>query len=86
MAIPVESTNGAAADRVQIELLRAAGTAGRFTRFCSFTSSLIEMSREAIRRRQPELSERGVMLRFVEIHYGRALADRVRRHLELRDR
>jgi hypothetical protein len=69
------------ADRVQVELLRAAGTARRFARARSLSESTISLARRAIRERHPELSEREVLLRFVEAHYGRELAQRVRSRL-----
>ena len=81
MAIPVRSTSGQA-DRVQVELLRSAGTAGRFARARALSESIISIARRGIRMRQPELTEQEVLLRFVELHYSRELAENVRRYLE----
>jgi len=77
MALPGPSAS-TKADRVQIELLRAAGTAKRFARARSLSESTISLARRAIRVRHPGLSEREVLLLFVETHYGRELAERVR--------
>jgi hypothetical protein len=41
------------------------------------------MAFDAIRRRHPEYSEDEVQLRFIELTYGKALADEVRgRHVK----
>lgn len=82
MAVPVHGSSSAAADAVQVRLLREAGTAGRFARARSLSASVIGLSRRAIQRRHPEWSERDVLLEFVALHYGRELAERVREHLE----
>ncbi len=85
MAIPVASAS-VEADGVQIELLRRAGAARRFELARSLSASAISLARAAIREREPGLSEREVLLRFVETHYGAELAHAVRRHLGLTPR
>jgi hypothetical protein len=81
MAIPVASSSPGA-DRVQIELLRRAGTARRLGLARSLSESAISLARAAIRAREPGLAEREILLRFVATHYGRELADAVRRRLD----
>jgi hypothetical protein len=81
MARPVPSSS-AAADHVQVMLLRDAGTAGRFARARSLTQSVVALSRRAIRKRHPGWSERDLLLEFIAVHYGCELAERVRAHLE----
>ena len=85
MARPVPGTDDRAAQK-QIELLRAADPARRLARARSLTASVIGLSRQAIRNRHPGASEREVMLRFVEVHYGKYLADEVHRYLVKRGR
>ncbi len=85
MALPAKGSDDRA-DRKQIELLRSAGPAGRLTRARLLTSSVVELARRAIRTRHPSLSERDVLLRFAELHYGPELAERVRAHLAQRGR
>ena len=85
MAIPVVSSS-AAADRVQVELLRRAGAARRFELARSLSASAISLARAAIQERDPGSSEREVLLRFVASHYGAALARAVRRHLDRAER
>jgi hypothetical protein len=68
----------------QLELLRAAGTARRAALALDLSQSAIRSSRRAIARRHPELDERGILLRWAELHYGVDVADRVRRYLATR--
>lgn len=82
MALP--SAASGRADAVQLELLRRAGPARRFALARSLSASVIELSRHAIRERNPELSEQEVGLRFVALHYGEDLAAKVRAYLERR--
>ena len=66
---------------MQVELLRAAGTARRAALARSLSATVIGLSRAAIQRRHPELSETEVLLRWVALHYGEDLAERVRSYL-----
>jgi hypothetical protein len=81
MARPVE-IGDPRADRKQLELLRAAGPARRLARARSLSGTVVGLARQAIRARHPDLTEREVLLRFVEAHYGPALARCVREHLQ----
>jgi hypothetical protein len=76
----------AAANRVQIGLLRAATPARRFALMRSLSATVLHLSRRAIAEADPSLSGREVLLRWAEVHYGRDLAGRVRRRLGERDR
>jgi hypothetical protein len=69
------------AARLQLELLRKAGTRGRLALTLRLSNAMIAASRRAIRKRHPELSEQEVRLLWAELHYGKELADRVRAHL-----
>lgn len=66
------------AERVQIELLRKAGEAYRFALARSMSNTVIQLSRRAIKERFPEMNEEEVGLYFVELNYGKELADRMR--------
>ena len=72
------------AERVQIELLRNASVARRAATAFSLTQTVVELARQAIRRRHPELSEQEVLLRFVALHYGPDLAEKLRADLDRR--
>ncbi len=65
------------ADRVQLELLRKAGTTKRAALCLSLSQSVIELSRRALRERMPDASEEQVLLRWVALSYGPDLAARV---------
>jgi len=70
------------AERVQIDLLRKAGVARRIELTFSLTQSAIELSRQGMRRRYPYASEKELDLLFVELNYGKELADCVRMALK----
>ncbi|MDY0003519.1 MAG: hypothetical protein RBU30_19630 [Polyangia bacterium] len=69
------------AEAKQIELLKGASVAERFARVRSLSQTVIELSRRALRRRRPELSEPELALRFVALCYGEELAKRLERQL-----
>ncbi len=72
------------AERVQLELLRRATPARRWAMALSLTQTVLELSRNGLRRAMPGASEEDVRLRFVELNYGRELATGVRRYLAAR--
>lgn len=72
----------AAAERVQIQLLRQATPARRFALARSLSRTTIELSRRAIREANPDWSEAQVLHRWVELHYGASLAARLRPYLD----
>jgi len=74
------------AERVQIELFRRASPARRVQLALSMSDAVIALSRRAIRRQEPELGEQELGLRFVALHYGEPVAQRVRAHLAARAR
>ena len=67
--------------RVQRDLLRKATVAARAGIAFSLSELVIGLARTAIRRQNPEISDREVLLRFVAIHYGPELAEALRSHL-----
>ena len=69
------------AERLQVTLLRAAGTRRRLALALSLTDIVRDLARGAIARTLPVADQTEVRLRFVELHYGRALADAIRRCL-----
>jgi hypothetical protein len=72
------------AERVQIELLRKAGPERRFHLARSLSQTMIQASRDNIGRLHPEVDEEELKLLFVELYYGKELADCVRVYLEKR--
>lgn len=72
------------ARRVQIELLRQLGPQQRLEKAIEFTDTVLRRAKTGIARVRPELSERERSLLFVEVHYGRELANRLRDYLARR--
>jgi hypothetical protein len=70
------------AEKVQIELIRKSSVSRRISRVRSLSQTVIFLSRRAIQRANPSFSEREVDLAFVEHHYGKDLAERLRLYLE----
>ena len=67
-----------AAARVQLELIRSA-TPGRRLEACfRLSRSMIALSRACLRERFPELDDRELALKWVELNYGAELAMSVR--------
>ena len=62
------------AERVQLDLLRAATPARRAALAISLTATTIGLSRRALERQAPEASPEDIDLRFVELNYGPELA------------
>ena len=71
-------------ERLQIELLRKAGMARRLQLGLELSGEALEMAQRGIRRANPDASELEVKLIFVEVTYGKDLADRVRAYLQKR--
>ena len=80
----MDATNRVAeteAARVQLELLKRAGTAARAGLAISWSETAIELARAGIRRAHPSASPEELDLLFVSIHYGDELARKVREYL-----
>lgn len=70
------------AEKVQIELIRQSSVARRISIVRSLSQTVMYLSRRAIQRANPSLSEREVDLAFVELHYGKDLAERLHSYME----
>lgn len=70
------------AERVQIELIRKSSVSERISRVRSLSQTTRYLSWRAIQRANPFLSDREVDLIFVEYHYGKDLAERLRLYME----
>jgi hypothetical protein len=62
----------------QVELMRDATPAQRFAAVRSLSATVASLSRRALRRSMPDASEEEIDLAFVALHYGDAVAARVR--------
>lgn len=72
----------AQAEKVQIELIRKASVSRRISKVRSLSQTVMYLSRRAIQRANPFLSEREADLAFVANHYGQNLAERLRLYTE----
>jgi hypothetical protein len=70
------------AEAFRQELLRRKTFSEKFAIVQSLTSTVVGLCRQGIRERHPEYTERDVDIHFVEMNYGRELAEGFRRRLE----
>lgn len=70
------------AEKVQIELIRESSVSMRISKVRSLSQTTMYLSRRAIQRSNPFLSEREVDLAFVANHYGENLAECLRLYME----
>ncbi len=63
---------------VQLQCLRQMSPRERLRRACAWSGQVRRMAFDAIRRRHPEYSEDEVRLTFLELTYGKELAEEVR--------
>jgi hypothetical protein len=68
-------------EAVLIDMLRQLTPTQRVQRCFSLSAMAANLSRQAIQRANPELSSQEIGLHWVEMHYGKELADGVREHL-----
>ncbi len=71
-------------ERVQIELIREASPAKIFGLVRSMSQTMMQASRENIRRLHPDASKEELTLIFVELYYGKEPANLVRTQMEKR--
>jgi len=69
------------AEKVQIELIRKSSVCKRVSIVRSLSQTTMYLSRRAIQRTSPSLSEREVDLAFVANHYGEKLAECLRLYM-----
>lgn len=66
------------AERILISLIRTLSMEEKLNRTLNFSSSIIKLSKRAIARANPDLSENERDLLFVEYHYGSELSNKLR--------
>lgn len=71
-------------ERVQIELIRKMSPAKKFMLVRSMTQTMIQASRANIQALHPDADESELRLLFIELYYGKELAQRVRMDSERR--
>lgn len=78
MPIPIDTSKEA--DEMQRELLRKKSPAERLMLAARLSHEVIQASKRAIARVHPDFTPRQVEQMFIELHYGRELADAVRQY------
>ena len=73
------------AEKFQISLIRQASIAKRISCTRSLSQTVIQLSRRAISRANPGLSEDELNLIIVEYHYGKKLANHLEKYLRNRN-
>lgn len=89
MAQPSDPRSNDLADdarEIPLEWLQKASPGDRAARAMSLTAAAITRSRNEIRRLHPDLTDEELGVKFVELHYGRELADEVAAFLKQRRR
>jgi hypothetical protein len=71
-------------ERVLISLIRNATPAKKLSQVRSLSQTMIQLSKRAIARANKEIDEQEVNLGFVAHHYGKDLAERLRKYLDQR--
>jgi hypothetical protein len=71
-------------EAIQISLLRQASVAKKISGLRSLSMTILQLSRRAIVRANPGLSEHEMKCKLVEYHYGEELAECFRGYLEKR--
>jgi len=71
-------------ERVLISLLRKLSMKEKLERTLAFSSSIINLSKRAISRANPDLNEDEKNILFVEYHYGVELDSKLRKYLDQR--
>jgi len=78
---PPPSDTDPDAERVHLELLRAASPSRRLRLALSLSRTAMGLARAGLAQADPGASPEEIGLRFVALNYGPALAEEVRRHL-----
>ncbi len=63
-----------------LRLLRNASVRERFALMDALTTSVVMLSRRALRKKRPQASEREILLEWVSLHYGSELEKELRDH------
>lgn len=78
--MPIPNDTSREAEQVQARLLAEKTPAERLMLAARLTQDVIQASKRAIARVHPEFTPRQVEHMFIELHYGRELADAVRKY------
>lgn len=76
---PSDTNEEAAA--AQVSALQAMSTSKRFALTIAISEAAINLSKRAIALANPGITEQEVRFRFIELHYGKQLAEDVRTYV-----
>lgn len=68
------------AEKVQLDLIRRMPPSERALKALRMTTRLIRECKSAIARNHPALTQREIEIAFIELNYGKELADAVNRY------
>ena len=68
-------------EKIQISLIRMSKISDRIALLNSLSQTVINLSRKAIARANPGLSEKELNYKFVKYHYGDDIAERLVKHI-----
>lgn len=71
-------------EAIQISLLKKQGIAKKFAQVCSLSQTTIQLSKRAIARKHKNFDDQQINLLFIDLQYGKELANRVREYLNSR--
>lgn len=69
-------------EKIQTALIRKLSITERVSRLRSLSRTVINLSRRAIRRANPELSERELNYKFLMYHYGNEIAEKYKNYID----
>lgn len=72
------------AEKFLISLIRKATPVQKISQVRSLSQTMMQLSKRAIARANKEIGEQEVNLAFVAHHYGKDLAERLRKYLDQR--
>ena len=67
-------------EKVLISLLKKKSAAQKFSQIRSLSQTIIQLSKRAISRTNKTLDDTNINLLFIEYHYGKDLAERIRKY------
>lgn len=69
-------------EKVLISIIRKESHSKKLSQVFSLSQMAIQLSKRAIRRANPNLDDNEINLLFIELHYGRDLANKVKQYLD----
>jgi hypothetical protein len=72
------------AEKVQLDLIRRMSVGQRLARAMDWSRMVVHLSRQGLAKANPGLDGQQLDLLWVEVQYGRELADKLRDYLEKR--